>query len=186
MTLEQQLDKLAEFGLTLDEGITIDDLLYSAPRDAYERRPFDHILFVLGIEVERPPWGRSVCSRVWNFDTECITSTGSYARIVKRLCRVAGQPDCLTEISDFVDLESGTAWLAYHVDGTQRHWPIEVHDDWADRMTISHVMADIERDCKRFYFKDNGQAMVLFYLDPSAANKLNQLANQVLRPVLSE
>ena len=53
MTLEQQLEKLAEFGIKLDEGITIDDLLYSFNRQDYEKQPFDLLLFVLGIEVEQ-------------------------------------------------------------------------------------------------------------------------------------
>src|SRR5260221_14678970 len=101
MTLEQQLSKLADLGLKLDDGITVDDILYSFAREDFEQRPFDLILFVLGIEVERAPWGRSVCSRVWNFDAECIATTGDYVRIVKRLCQVAGQPDRLKEISDF-------------------------------------------------------------------------------------
>lgn len=186
MTLEKQLAKLAELGLTLDDGITIEDILYSFDREDYEEPPFDLILFVLGIEVERAPWERSVCSRVWNFDTECITSTGDYVRIVKRLCQVAGLPDCLKDVSDFVDIDAGKAWLKYKVDDTERNWPVEVNDDWADTLTLSYVMADIERGGHRFYYKDNGQAMVLFYLDSHTAAELNRLSNDALRPVLAE
>ncbi|WP_279239794.1 hypothetical protein [Scytonema sp. UIC 10036] len=40
MTLEQQLEKLAELGLTLNEGVTIDDLLYSFDREDYEKNLF--------------------------------------------------------------------------------------------------------------------------------------------------
>jgi hypothetical protein len=186
MTLEQQLTKLADLGLTLDDGITVDDILFSFGRKDYEKQPFDLILFVLGIEVEREPWGRSVCSHVWNFDTECITETGDYVRIVKRLCQVAGQPDRLTDVSDFVDIDAGKAWLKYMVDGIERNWPVEVSDDWADTLTVNYVIADIERDGRRFYFKDNGQAMVLFYLDPGTAAELNRLSRNALKPVLAE
>jgi hypothetical protein len=45
--LEQQLAKLAELGLKLNDGVTVDDLIYSWKREAYEERPFDLILFVL-------------------------------------------------------------------------------------------------------------------------------------------
>lgn len=186
MTLEQQLAKLAELGLKLDDGINVDDILFSFDRKDYEERPFDLILFVLGIEVERAPWGRLVCSRVWNFDTECITSTGDYVRIVNRFCQVAGQPDCLKDVSDFVDIDAGKAWLKYKVDGTEQNWPVEVNDDWADTLTLNYVMYDIERGGHRFYFKDNGQAMVLFYLDSKAAAELNRLSNNALKPVLAE
>ena len=186
MKLEQQLAKLAEFGFNLDDGITIDDVLYSFGRDDFEQRPFDLILFVLGVEVEREPWGRSFCSRVWNFDTECINATGDYVHIVKRLCEVAGRPDCLKDVSDFVDLDAGKAWLKYNVNGTQRNWPVEVNDDWADMMTVNYVMDDIQRDGGRFYFKDNGQAMILYYLDARAAAELNRLSNNALKPVIPE
>lgn len=186
MTLEQQLAKLAELGLKLNDGITIDDLLYSFGREDYEERPFDLILFALGVEVEREPWERSFCSRVWNFDTECIYSTGDYVGIVKRLCQVAGQPDRLEHISDFVDIDAGKAWLKYKVDDTDRNWPVEVNDDWADTLTLNYVMEDIERDGCRFYFKDNGQAMVLFYLDCQTVAELNRLSNNALNPVLAE
>jgi hypothetical protein len=186
MTLEQQLAKLAELGLELDNGVTIDDVLFSFDRKDYEERPFDLILFVLGIEVERAPWGRSVCSRVWNFDTECITSTGDYVQIVKRLCQVAGQTDCLKDVTDFVDIDAGEAWLKYKVDGAERDWPVEVNNDWADTLTLNYVMDDIERDGHRFYFKDNGQSMVLFYLESDAAAELNLLSNNALERVLAE
>lgn len=186
MTLEEQLARLAEIGLKLDDGVTVEDLLNSFDRAGYEDRPFDLILFMLGCEVESEPWGRPICSRVWNFDTECIYSTGDYVFIVERLCRVAGLPDRLQDLSDFVDIEAGQAWLKYNVEGRERRWPIEVNDDWADTLTLSYVMQDIERDGRRYYFKDNGQAMVLFYLDDIAAAQLNRLANDALKPVLGE
>ena len=44
-------------------------------------------------------------------------------------------------------------------------------------------MNDIECDGHRFYFQDNGQAMVLFYLDSKKA-ELNRLSNNDLMPVL--
>ena len=186
MKLEQQLKKLAELGLKLDDGVTIDDVLYSFNREDYEKQPFDLILFVLGIEVERAPWGRSVCSRVWNFDLECIGESGDYTRIINRLCQVAGQPDQLKNVSDFVDLDAGTAWLQYEVDGQTKKWPVEINDDWADSLTLNYVMDDIQRNGNRFYFKDNGQAMVLFYLDSATAAELNQLSHNALLPVIAE
>jgi hypothetical protein len=185
VTLEQQLAKLADLGLRLDPGVTIESVLYSFDRDAYEKEPFGLILFVLGIEVERAPWGRSVCSRVWNFDTECIGSTRDYAAIVERLCRVAGRPGCLADVSESVDIDNGEVWLTYKVDGAERNWSVEVKDDWADTLALSYVMADIERDGHRFYYKDNGQAMVLFYLDTVTATGLNRLSDNALKPVLA-
>jgi hypothetical protein len=181
VTLEEQLETLAELGLSLNDGVTVDDLLYSWDRQEYENQPYNTLLFMLGSEVEREPWGRNVCDRAWNFDVECIEDTGSYVRIVENLCRVAGMPDLISDVEDFVDIENETAWLKYTIDGQQRHFNIPVENDWADPETVSAVMRDIERDGKRFYGKDNGQASIWFYLDQTAADKLNALTGNALK-----
>ncbi len=62
---------------------------------------------------------------------------------MKRLCQVAGRPDDLKNIRDFVNLDAGKAWLKYEVDGTERDWPVQVDNDWVDGLTISYVMQDL-------------------------------------------
>lgn len=181
MKLEQQLEKLAELGLSLNEGVTVDDLLYSFPREEYEEEPFRLILFMLGSFVEREPWDRAICARAWNFDTECIYQTGDYVKIVNKLCSIANQPNLITDVEDFVNIESREAWLKYKINGKQRNWTIEVNDDWADTLTISYIMDDIESDNYHFYSRDNGQAIILFYLDEITASQINQLSNNALQ-----
>jgi hypothetical protein len=185
MELESQLAKLAELGLVLNDGITIDDLIYSNDRSTYENNPFDPILHVLGIEVEREPWGRWICDRVWNFDTECISGTGNYVKIVKRLCLLAGNTE-LVDIVDFVDLEANSGWLEYTIDGRKQRHTIEISDDWADTLALTYVMEDLQQDDKQFYTKDNGQAMLLFYLDREVAIALNDLCDDALEPIIPE
>ncbi len=183
MTLEHQLTKLADLGLHLNEGISLADLLYSFPREDYEQEPFDLLLFIFGIQVEREPWGRRFCDKVWNFDTECILKTGDYVRIVKELCALTGDPNFLANVQDFVDIEQGEAWLKYTVNGREQTWDVEVNNDWADTLTLTYVMDDLEQGGKRFYAMDNGQAMILFYLEPEKAAVLNQLSNAGLELV---
>jgi hypothetical protein len=180
MILEQQLAALSELGIELNDGVTVDDLLYSFDRKDYEIEPFELILFVLGIEVEREPWGRWISSRAWNLDMECIVETGDYVQIVRRLCEISGQPNLIIDIEDFINLESGQAWLKYSVDGQTRNYSVTVDNDWADPNIITLIMADIERDGFRFYAKDNGQASIWYYLDADTAQKLNELADNAL------
>lgn len=180
MLLEEQIASLATLGLEMADGTTIDDLLYSFGREQYEDKPFDLILFVYGIDVERQPWGRPVCSRAWNLDMECIGQTGDYVQIVRRLCAIAGQPDLLADIEDFVDLETGEAWLKYTVDGEPREYAVTVDNDWAEPDTVTNIMTDIERDGFRFYGKNNGQSTIWYYLDADTAAKLNDLSNGAL------
>jgi hypothetical protein len=184
--LEAQLTKLAELGIVLNPGIEIDDLLYSVSgdRSAFEAKPFRTLIFLLGIEVEREPWGRRMCDRAWNFDTECIVSTGDYVSIVQNLCLLTGSPEYLTDITDQIDSESGDCWLEYSIQGRRQHWTVEFNDDWADMMTLSYVMEDLQRDGAQFYSFDNGQAMILLYLDPETATKLGDLCDEDLEPVI--
>jgi hypothetical protein len=182
LELETQLAKLAELGLVLNTGIEIEDLLYSLDRSELEAEPFLPLIGLLGMEVERTPWGRRICDQIWNFDTECINATGDYVKIVQKLGLLTGTPDYLTEIVDKV--EEDTAWLEYTIEDRRQHWSIELNDDWADMMTLSYVMEELQRDGKQFYSIDNGQAMILFYLDPETANKLGDLCNEDLEPVI--
>lgn len=181
ITLERQLETLAQLGLPLNDGVTVDDLLYSWGREDYESKPYDTLLFMLGSEVEREPWGRNVCDRAWNFDVECIEDVGSYVTIVENLCRVAGMPNLVSDLEDFVDIENKSAWLKYTIDGQQRQFNVPVDNDWADPETVSAVMRDIERDGRRFYGKDNGQASIWFYLDQPTADTLNALTGNALK-----
>jgi hypothetical protein len=180
MKLEEQLEELARIGLTLEPGVTVDDLLESFDRKKLEREPFDLLLFLFGAEVEREPWGRPFCRHVWNFDTECIEDHGAYVAIVRRLAELAGATGRLTDVRDHVDVEAGEAWLEYTLDGKPRRHVPKVRDDWADVEVVFRVMEDLAGGGRRFYSKDNGQAMILFFLDEPAANRLNELSNGAL------
>jgi hypothetical protein len=186
MKLEDQLAELASLGLVLGPDVTIEDLLHSFDREDYEEKPFDLVLFTLGVEVEREPWGRHFCPKAWNFDTECIEGPGSYVAIVENLARIADATGRITEVSDGVDFDEGEGWLEYVLDGKRRRFAVEVEADWADTEVVSNVMADLEVNGRRFYAKDNGQAAVLFYLDEAAAARLNRLSNDSLTPAVSQ
>jgi hypothetical protein len=186
MQLEKQLQVLEEFGFTLEPGVTLDDLFYSSDREGYEAEPFDLIFFIMGVEIEREPWGRRFCKRIWNFDTECIEQTGDYVKIAQELCNVAGKPQALQAIADFVDVEAGTGWLKYKVGDVERYWDVEVDNDWADPMVVSYVMDDIETDGGRFYGKDNGQASIICYLTKEEAERLNGLSKGSWVPMVPD
>lgn len=76
---------------------------------------------------------------------------------------------------DHVDLEAEEAWIEYAVDGRVRRWSAEVHDDWADMMVVSYLMDDLERDGRRFWTREGGQIVNLYFLDEAAARGVNGL-----------
>jgi len=181
-SLEQQLEHLEKLGFKLEKGVTKDDLLYSFNREEYEKQAYDLIFIALGFEVEREPWGRPFCSKVWNFDFECIDDHGSYTDIVNNLCRIANTPTIITNLKDFLDIEANKAWLEYTIDTVERYFDIPIDDDWADAETVVKICNDIERDGKLFYAMDNGQAAVMFYLSSEEAQTINKLSpNKLLK-----
>ncbi|MFI8436977.1 hypothetical protein ACIGJO_25215 [Streptomyces sp. NPDC079020] len=176
MRLEDQLDTLAELGLPLAAGRTVEELLRSWPREAFETEPFDLVLFALGCAVEEEPWERWFCDRAWHFDTECVRGHGSYVAIARQLCRITGRPDALSDLRDHVDLGTEEAWIAYTAGGRRVEWSIDVHDDWADLMVVGYLMDELEHGSRRFHVRHNGQAMTVFFLDDDAAGRLDALA----------
>jgi hypothetical protein len=181
MKLEEQLAKLSEFGLPLNDGITIDDVLYSFDRESYEKDPFDLILFILGVDVEREPWDRHFCPRAWNFDTECICAEGDYSRIVRRLGEISGKTQAIDNITDRFSPSSKKNLIEYTINGARRRFDISVNGNWADMETLHKVMRDMETDDCHFYFKDNGQAMILYYLRDDHARELISLTNGAVK-----
>ena len=179
MKLELQIEKLAELGLPLNDGVEINDLLLSWTREEYEQEPFDLILFAYGMEIEKEPWGRFICDRAWNFDVECIEGNGDYVVIVEHFHRLTGKKKRLAELSDQVNLETEQASLRYSIDGQHREFEIRVDNDWVDPETAQAIMDDMRGEGYDYYGKDNGQATVWFYMTPDKARSLNALANNV-------
>jgi len=181
IALEEQIKALANLGLELNEGVSIEDLLYSWDRENYETKPFDTILFAYGSEVEKEPWGRNICDKVWNFDVEFIEGNGSYIKIVKRFSLVADTLDRVSELKDSVNFESGEAWVSYKIDGKFRKYDITIDNDWADPDAVAAIMQDMIKPDYQFYYIDNGQASIWFYLTQANAEKLKELSNGLLK-----
>jgi hypothetical protein len=114
-TLEQKLDLLRDCGFVLAEPFSVDDLLESWGREAYEKPGFDMVLVGLGSTEEQEPW-RNYCVNLWHFDTECIEGDGSYVRIAERMAEMAQGSLPLAEVCDKVDIDERSApcrWRKY-------------------------------------------------------------------------
>jgi hypothetical protein len=175
MTLEEQLAKLETIGITLNDGISTDDLLNSFPREDYEKTPFDLLLFALGMEVEAEPWGRYFSDQVWNLDMECIEDEGAYRNIIKNLCRIAGNDELVSGIKERIDPMSDAGSLQYTIAGTKQRLEVAIEDDWADPEVVSQIMSDIESTTRgrSFYSKDRGLASIWLLLTDAHAKQLS-------------
>lgn len=186
VSLETQIAALAEAGLAMNAGVTVDDLLHSFPREEYEIEPWHCLLFMLGIEIERPPAGRRICDVAFDFDFECIEGPGSYVQIVRAFARIAGVENKLAALSDSVDLSASAGDVSYSIDGTLHKVPVRIDNDWADPDAVKRILLDLAAagDGRRFWHADNGQAIVLFFLPDDIASRVNALTGDALQPLL--
>jgi hypothetical protein len=143
-SIEARLTTLQPLGIVLNAGRTVAEMLESWDREAHERDPM--LLFVsLGIEVEvGPARGKQFCDRAWYFDTECVVESGDYVRIIQNLSRLASGELTITNLTDFVDLNAGTAWVAFNVGNEQCRWNAIVDNDWADMSIVTRFATLLE------------------------------------------
>tara|TARA_B100000949_G_C14254415_1_gene439776 strand:- start:496 stop:1209 length:714 start_codon:yes stop_codon:yes gene_type:complete len=183
--LDHQLSEFSELGIALNAGITKDDLLYSFEADAYRDDPYFLLLFMMGTEVEREPWGRRVSDRVWNFDLEAIEGDGDYVQIIENFERLTGRRDLFEDVSDKLDYGARIARVSYVLGGREVHKELRFEDDWADPFFVAELAEDIEStigDGRRFWAADNGQASVLIFCNEETAKALNALRPGLVLP----
>jgi hypothetical protein len=180
MKLEEQLARLRSVNICLNDGVTIDELLHTYDREEYEKEPFDALMFVLGIEVEREPWGRYFSNVACNLDMECIGDPGSYAAIIEALARLTERVGVITDVEDTVSVGDESGVLKYTVAGQRRILDVEVDNDWADPAVVTQILSDIESQTpdRYFYAVNNGQASIWYLITNQQAQALESFGVQ--------
>lgn len=183
--LEKQVAEFAAAGLKLLPGRTVEELLQVWSRDEYEKDPYQCLLFTYAIEVEVEPRGRWFTGEGWNWDTECIGDPGSYVTVLRNFERLTGQ-EIFTELSDDARYgQSGTAHITYAIKaGEIRKQSVEINHDWADVQAVSEILHDVEQaigDDRLYYAGDNGQAILVYFVQAETAARLNALKPGLLK-----
>jgi len=140
VSYERQLLTLADCGITLAPGVTPEALLESFDREAFEAEPYRLLLACMGGEAETESQASETgypSDNIRHFDTECIEDHGAYAAIARRMKDLARGALPLEDITDFVDVEAGTAHVAFRLAGQSYRWEAKVEDDWVDSSIVS-------------------------------------------------
>lgn len=180
-TLEEKLEALASCGISLRPEFSKDDLLSSWDRAEYEEPGFNLTLVGVGMTQEKPPWTHR-STNLWHFDTECIEDNGAYVDIAERMVEMAGGSLPLTDMEDFVDIEEGTAWLAFNLDGKAIKIDCAVKDDWVDPKIFGHfvrLLATKDPTKIFFYYDLGGQDCIIGCLDRENYKRLRGLIPKV-------
>ncbi|HEY2013292.1 MAG TPA: hypothetical protein VGH38_07305 [Bryobacteraceae bacterium] len=144
---QEQLRVLEKGGIALDSRVHPESLLLSHSREKFENDPYRLLLCVLGGEAEDETQAGEFgypSNQIWHFDTECIEGHGAYRAIVSRMVTLAQGALPLEQIDDFVDVENGTAWLSFTMDGTAQKWLAKVDNDWVDPAILSRLARLLE------------------------------------------
>lgn len=131
ISLEQQLIEVGHFGVKLNTGVTVDDLFIFQPREVHEAAPYKELFPVLGCDIERAPY-TPICNQFWMCDYERIEDHGSYTEVIIRLQRMTSSALPITNLSDYVDVEGGIAWVEFNLAESRIHWDAQVDNDWLD------------------------------------------------------
>lgn len=177
LTLEAQLDALANCGVHLRDGFTVEDLLYSSPREEYEAMPFLLVLMVLGTECESDHRRGFLSDDIWNLDAECICDDGSYADIIKRLREISGGEFPAENIRDCVDLDKEQAWVQFDFDGAMHKFDAKVDNDWVDPQIFAWIDS-LQRNrgtSRRLFCNEaDGQNLLLGFATPKSLDLLRK------------
>lgn len=190
MTLEKQLEVLAEIGVTLNEGVTIEDLTAFADRAELEANPFSQdLIAAVGSEVEREPFTPKA-DRIWMCDYERIEDHGDYKSILERLEVMAGSALKLSNITDYVDVEKKKAWVEFVYNGKHIRWKAKVDDDWMDPYIVVKYddLLGKARSPGRIYSNhtDFGQVALFAFFESEQAKKFNAIGSTKVATIQSQ
>lgn len=176
LSLEEQIQALAECGIVLRQGLTIDDLLASFNREQFVKDPFLLTLCVLGGTMEQPPY-KPISEDIWHLDTECIWDGGDYVTIAERMRDLAKGNLPIRDIKDHVDIQKQSAWLSFSLDEKKIQWEAIVNEDWIDPSILTRFaeLLAARESSRRFIYLDlGGQDCIIGCSSPEQLEAVKQ------------
>jgi hypothetical protein len=167
ISLEEQLDRLGQLGISLSSRATIEDLLNETDREEIESKPYLFLLIALGCEFEKNEYEWvNISDNIWYLDTECIEDNGDYIRIINRLTTMSQRAFELESLVDFIDIEAKQATISFKSNGEYYNWSMEVNDDWLDMSIFSKVntVLDKRNSEKKFFVASIDQSCLVVFL----------------------
>ncbi len=171
---ENQLNKLSELGIFMSADLKKELLLEEFSRNEYEEDPYNLLLLTLGGEVEVNGEFINVSEEIWYLDTECIEDHGDYARIIIRLENITKLN--LNNITDYVDIQNGTAWVSFEYMNELIRWEMKVDDDWLDMEIFKKFNELIKTEqSMKLYISILDQGCLMGYFNKEQVIEINKL-----------
>ncbi len=179
VSLEEQLENLAELGLTLNPEIGEEQLTIFSDRESLESDPYHELVEVMGRELAEEPY-TPLCNALWMCDSECIVDHGDYKRILQRLELMTSQALQAENTEDYVSIEDDIAWLEFDHQGQRVCWDFEVSDDWLDLSIVVRYDQLLKSSGApvRIYsnLREYGQVVFLGAFEPEQKTRFDKLS----------
>lgn len=186
--LEEQFRVLRQCGIELHPEYAPEMVVSDDDRTIFEEQPYFQLAFVMGTEIEEPPWGRYYTDDLYALDLECIEDEGAYVDIARQLSRITKGTLPLEDIEDQIDHEERSACLSFRLNGEDHRFDAEYENDWADPRLFSWMDRIAQRQGSRSRFwmiGDGGQCVLLMFKTPEeckALKKATGLSFEALNP----
>lgn len=179
VSLDHQLAKLAEFGVTFNEGIEPAIFLEEVSRDFFEEDPYLSLLICMGGEISKGDTFVDSSDHIWYFDTECIEDHGVYSEVIERLKKMTELD--IRNIKDCVDIDNGVVWVSFTFDNQQVKWDLQMDYDWLD-VGIFEKFNDLikNKSSKRIVVTSIDQSCLITYLTEEQLRGINRLVKYKL------
>lgn len=130
-SLDDQLDLLAEAGLTLSPGVTRTDLTDFGPEETYRHDPWRLLLLTFAIRIDRPPH-TPFCPRACLLQRDALDTPEALVDALRDLARAAG-------VDDRLHVTTTTDRLSYRLGDTAR----DISPDTAPDDILHTLLDDI-------------------------------------------
>lgn len=130
-SLGEQLDLLAEAGLTLSPSVTRADVTDFGPEETYRHDPWRLLLLTFAIRIDRPPH-TPFCPRACLLQRDALDTTEALAAALRDLARATG-------VDDSLHVTTTTDRLSYRLGDTVR----DISPDTATDDKLHTLLDDI-------------------------------------------
>ncbi|MDJ0910201.1 MAG: hypothetical protein QNI99_13470 [Woeseiaceae bacterium] len=125
--VEEQLENLVASGITVNDGVQLEDLFQHLPREAMESKPYAGLLIALGLNRSDDAAPHS--DSLWWCKFEENYEPGSRAAMLMRFDGMTGGALDITDAEDFRDLRREEAWVRCKAAGKPVEISISPHRD---------------------------------------------------------
>lgn len=170
LTLEQQLDNLADLGMTFKE--TKEKVLELTGINGsayYEEEPYTRLLAELGMF--------SLSANIWTFDLESAEGSDVYEEYITRMIGLSEGRIRISDLQGKFDPTESTTNISFVHEGNRHEISAMNQGDWIDLFVFGSVQNIVQGTDQRFVHHVQDQTVTVVFCSDAAQQELRKLTN---------